>query len=130
MRRFREPALSDALTQEIKQFLRALQGEGGDDNVSAAFESLGNRLKKLIDGRAQGLVQSVAVRGFHHNVLSVWWRRRAAQQQATGVAQVPRKQHAGRMALLFKFQENACRTQNMSSVNEGSMHASGDLENL
>ena len=130
MRRFREPTLSDALTQEIEQFLCALQSEGGDDDVSSAFESFGYCLIKLIDGWAQLLVQSVTVCGFHHDVFGVWRLRGAAQQQATGVAQVARKQHTGRMALFLELQENAGRAQDVASVDEGSVHAGGDLKDL
>ena len=130
MRRFREPTLSDALTQEIEQFLCALQSEGGDDDVSAAFESFGYSFIKLIDGWAQFFVQSVPVCGFHHDVLCVWRLRWSAQQEATGVAEVARKQHTGRTALFLKLQENAGRAQDVASVDERSVHAGGDLKDL
>ena len=127
MHRFREPTLSNALTQVKEQFLCALQGEGGDDDVSSAFEGFGYGLIELIDGGAQLLVQSVAVGGFHHDVFGVWRRRGAAQQEATGVAQVARKQHTGRMALFLELQENAGRAQDVAGVDEGRAHAGGDL---
>jgi len=34
------------------------------------------------------------------------------------------------MAPFLEFQENACRAQDMASVDEGSVHAGGDLEDL
>jgi|HubBroStandDraft_6_1064221.scaffolds.fasta_scaffold271632_1 hypothetical protein len=46
---------------------------------------------------------------------------------ATGVAQVARKQHTGPMALFLELQENTGRAQDVASVDEGSVHADGDL---
>ena len=61
----------DALADEIKQLLRSPQCEGGDDNISTAFEGIRHGVIELLNGRSQGLVQPVSVRGFHHHVVDV-----------------------------------------------------------
>ena len=71
LRRFRQSIMVDALADEIKQFLRSLQCEGGDDNISTAFEGIRHGVIELLDGRSQGLVQPVSIRGFHHHVVDV-----------------------------------------------------------
>jgi len=83
-----EPALSDALAQVVEQFLGALQSEGRDDDVPAAFERLGYGLIELIHGWSQFLVQPVPVCRFNHDIFGVRRSCGAAQQNATSIAQI------------------------------------------
>ena len=130
LRRFREPSLADAVAQEIEQFLCSLHGEGGNDDVSPAFEGLGYGFKELVDGWTQWLMQPVSICGFHHDIFGMGRRRGAAQQQAARITQVAGKQHAGRTALFRKLQKNAGRAENMAGVEESRAHTRGYFEDL
>ena len=121
MRRFGELTLADTFAKEIEQFLRSLDGEGGNDDISSSFEGLVYRFKELRYGWTQWLMQPVSIRGFHDNILGPGRRHGAAQQLATGVTQIAGKQHVGGMTLFRKLQKNTGRAKNMASVEEGSI---------
>jgi hypothetical protein len=79
----------DTLADEIEQFLRSLQCEGGDDDISTAPKGIRHGVIELLDGRSQGLVQPVTVRGFHHHIGYGRRLRGIAQQRAARLAKVP-----------------------------------------
>src|SRR6516164_11559429 len=86
---FCQSIMIDALVDEIKQFLRSLQCEGGDDDISTSLEGVCHSVIELLDGRAQGLVQPVTVRSFHYHICCGRRLRGIAQQWAARLAEVP-----------------------------------------
>lgn len=86
LRRFRQSIIADAQAEEIKQFLRSLQCEGGNDDNSTTPEGIRHGVIELLDGRPQGLVQPVTVSGFHHHGGCGRGRRGIAQQRAARLA--------------------------------------------
>src|SRR5438132_855165 len=75
-------------------------------------------------------MHSVPIGGFHDDVFRVWRLGGAAQQDASGAAQVARKQHTGGMAPFLEVQKNTGRAQDVARVDEGSVHAGRDLKHF
>ena len=78
----------DSLSKEIQQFLRPLQCKSRDDHIAAPLEGIGYRFVKFFHRWMEGLVQTVAVSGFHDDNVSAGRRCRAAQQGAAAVAEI------------------------------------------
>src|ERR1035438_2133729 len=101
----RLPKYEDLYDTEVKGGSRFKQLDREQSLQALMTVNLLKRLESSVESFRLTLQQSVSVRGFHHNVIGARRRCGAAQQQATGVAQVPRKQHTGRMALFFQLDE-------------------------
>ena len=72
----RQFAAINALTQDKEKFLRPIKGEGRDNDVAAARQSGGNRLKEFCDRLVEGAVVAVAVGGLHHDKVGLGRRHR------------------------------------------------------
>src|SRR5579871_4537841 len=63
--RWRQPAALDALVQDVKDFLGALERESGNNDVSAPRESAADRLVKLLNRGFKSSVKPISICRFH-----------------------------------------------------------------
>ena len=74
--------------QFVQKFLRALEREGGNDDIAAALERLADREIEFIHRLLRRLVQAIGVGRLHHDDVGVRRRRGRAQQGTAGVAEI------------------------------------------
>ena len=118
------------LVQEIENFLGALEGEGGDDHIAATVEGVLDGAVQFLDGGLQFLVQAIAVGCLHHHHIGMGRAGRVPQQGAAGVTEIAGEQHGAAPAVLFQFQEDAGRAEDVSGIDEGGANARRNIDGL
>lgn len=87
------PARLD-VAQEIEHLLRAPDGEGGDDDVAAPVEGALDDLGEAFGIVGRGIVEPVAVGGFHDDVIRLRDIARVVDEGLVEVAHIARKRRA------------------------------------
>ena len=114
----------------VEQFLRALDGEGGDDNVSAALIRVVDDFGEGFGDRDGVVVIAVAVGRFHDDVISPVEERGIADEGLVPLADVAREDDAGALAVLGDVHFDDGGAEDVACVVVGRGDAGRDLRGL
>jgi hypothetical protein len=95
-----------------------LQREGGDDDVAPAFVRVPDRVVELRHRGVDGPVIAVAVGRLHHHHVDGRGRFGAVQKRPVLRADIAREENAPVPPVLFQFEEDAGRAEDMARVVE------------
>ena len=114
----------------VKQFLGALHGEGGNDEISPAGRGGFDRLGQLLATTPGVFVEPIAVGGLDEQVVGLVHRGRVADDRRPALAEIARENQLGPARAFSDPDLDDSRAQDMPGVEESDAQAGEDLEFL
>ena len=125
-----EVLIFNSFAQVVNNLLGTFQCKGGNDDITASPDRFIDDGIEFVCRGLQFLVQTITLRGFHDPCIDPPPWLPVAKYCAPAVAQITGKQQSVMALVLFEFQDDTGRTQDMAGIDKGGANARREPDGL